>query len=593
MFQSGEVDHIVATDAIGMGLNLLVGHVAFASLRKFDGRSVRGLDPSEVAQIAGRAGRHLQDGTFGSVSPVDLDIDIARAVEEHRFSPITRLRYRSNDLDLSSLDALITSLRAQPHSSWLTLSHDATDLVALEHLALDTSIRTRARDPEALELLWEICRIPDFRGELFDGHTELLKEIFLRLSGSEPRLSDAWISSQVEAIDDVSGDVDTLVDRIAAIRTWTYVTHQSRWVQNPEAWQGETHAIEDRLSDALHDRLVHRFVQRSKGRRKQDRRPRSTTTSATPTSRSATTSRASTSALESVRVAAGHPFAALSKLRARIIPDGPEPEQAGADPWVERVLRATPGDVAFNDGRMFLDQSPVARLVAGKHILRPDLRLVDLEHVDAATRTKISRHLAEILDKTLLLPIATLRSLSSVSLSSHARGLVYQLEQGLGTVESSAALAQIEALTRDDQRALDRALVVRGERVIFLRTLLAPASIELRRLLLSTWIGTSDLPPSPRSGAVSAPVVPAANPALYRALGFVVVGPRVIRADMLERLIATMRAADLELDPHVVCSLIGCPQRDARSVLSVLSAGDAGASIVDLDGHNYPTRSAR
>ncbi|MFO0658701.1 MAG: helicase-related protein [Polyangiaceae bacterium] len=413
MFQAGEVNHIVATDAIGMGLNLLVGHVAFASLRKFDGRSTRWLDTTEVAQIAGRAGRHTQDGSFGAVSPVEVDLDIARAVEEHRFAPITRLRYRSSNLEMSTLDAMLDLLRTPPRSPWLLLAPDAPDLLTFERLATDPTVRARARDAESIELLWEICRIPDFRGELFDAHTELVKEIFLRLSGPEPRLSDAWISAQVDALDDVSGDVDTLTDRIASIRTWTYVTHQTRWVQNPDAWQDETHAIEDRLSDALHDRLVHRFVQRARNSKKRERKQ--TSTPATTTTRAQTRSSSSSKSdlLELDLPSPSHPFAALARLRSSVSSLGPEPEPSGLRSVGGSNPSSHPDAFTVNpDGKVFLRSTPVARLVAGIMISKPSLKLDrpgscrrDDPPVTAQTAHRLTRrHLART---TVVVPRAT------------------------------------------------------------------------------------------------------------------------------------------------------------------------------------------
>src|SRR5215813_4018750 len=263
MYQAGEVDYLVATDAIGMGLNMDVDHVAFAKLVKFDGRAPRRLSAPEIAQIAGRAGRHMNDGSFGTTTEVGgLEPELVEAIENHRFDPLAALSWRNSDLDFRSLDGLLRSLERPPPMPGLIRTREADDHAALTALARDAATADLARSRAALRLLWEVCQMPDFRKTLSDAHTRLLAQVFRHLTGPSRVLPVDWVADQIARIDRVEGDIDALVQRIAYIRTWTYIAHRGDWLADSRHWQERTRAIEDRLSDALHQSLTQRFVDR-------------------------------------------------------------------------------------------------------------------------------------------------------------------------------------------------------------------------------------------------------------------------------------------------------------------------------------------
>ncbi|MBV9814894.1 MAG: disulfide oxidoreductase, partial [Alphaproteobacteria bacterium] len=263
MFQAGEVDYLVATDAIGMGLNMDLDHVAFARTGKFDGRGPRRLTPAEIAQIAGRAGRHMSDGTFGTTAEqASLDAETVEAIETHRFEPLTRLNWRNSRLRFASIGALLKSLDERPSLPGLVQAREADDHRVLRTLARNPEIAGLAVHPGAVRLLWEVCQIPDFRKVMSESHARLLAHCFLHLAGPEEQLPTAWIAGQMASLDRVDGDIDTLMARIAHIRTWTYITHRADWVADSAAWQERARAIEDRLSDALHESITQRFVDR-------------------------------------------------------------------------------------------------------------------------------------------------------------------------------------------------------------------------------------------------------------------------------------------------------------------------------------------
>ena len=263
LYQSGEVDFLVATDAIGMGLNMDVDHVAFAGLRKFDGRRTRFLHPQEVGQIAGRAGRYQRDGTFGVTGEAeDMDPDLVEAVEQHHFQPVTAAEWRSSRLDFSSLANLMRSLAQPPEREGLTLAAEALDETTLRQLAADPQVAERARDRSALIRLWDVCQTPDFRKTATDEHVRLVKDFFFHLTGGRRRVPEDWIARQYAALDRIEGDIDALAARLASVRTLAYVANRPDWLADPANWQGQTRGLEDRLSDTLHEKLMARFVDR-------------------------------------------------------------------------------------------------------------------------------------------------------------------------------------------------------------------------------------------------------------------------------------------------------------------------------------------
>ncbi|MEE2969045.1 MAG: helicase-related protein, partial [Pseudomonadota bacterium] len=263
MYQAGEVDYLVATDAIGMGLNMNVDHVAFRSLKKFDGRVHRRLTTSEMAQIAGRAGRHLSNGSFGPLAELGpFDEDVVEAIENHQFPPLTSLQWRNARLDFNSLRALRNSLDQSPPRPELIRARIADDHRSLTALARNAEIAALAVHPEAIRILWDVCQIPDFRKTIDEAHTRLLARIYTYLMRPQARLPTDWIADQMARLDRPDGDIDTLMARIAHVRTWTYVSHRADWIDDAAHWQDRARTIENRLSDALHERLTQRFVDR-------------------------------------------------------------------------------------------------------------------------------------------------------------------------------------------------------------------------------------------------------------------------------------------------------------------------------------------
>src|ERR1700722_8519771 len=263
LYQSGEVDFLVATDAIGMGLNMDLGHVAFAGLTKFDGRRTRRLFPQEVGQIAGRAGRFRRDGTFGVTGACEpMDDELVDQVEEHRFEPVATALWRNAQLDFDSLQDLLRSLSAPAPRQGLKPSEEALDETTLRQLAPDEAIAARCKGRTALYRLWDACQTPDFRKTTLEDHVRLAKTMFEHLTEGDGHVPDDWMAGQFKQVDRTDGEIDALSMRLANVRTLAYVANRPDWLIDPAHWQGVTRALEDRLLDTLHEKLMARFIDR-------------------------------------------------------------------------------------------------------------------------------------------------------------------------------------------------------------------------------------------------------------------------------------------------------------------------------------------
>jgi ATP-dependent RNA helicase SUPV3L1/SUV3 len=544
LYQAGEVDYLVATDAIGMGLNMDVDTIAFASLRKYDGHERRELEPAELAQIAGRAGRAEHDGQFCTLAPLQpLPGRLVDAIELHRFDPLTRAFWRTtpSELDFTSVDALLATLRQKPPRKLLELVRKAEDYDALVQLAAREEIRGLARGREAVELLWQVCQIPDFRKLLLDGHVDLLADIYRQLVSARGRLDPEWMARRIDRLDDIEGDLHVLMTRIAFVRTWTYVSNHRDWIVDAEFWQERTRKIEDRLSDALHDRLVARFVER------ETRRPQTQARVAATPVRS-NNRRPVLERIDREAVAAG-PFAKLLEVAAvgASSADGAAGVPSRSDDaWVQELVDAPHERFIVDDaGRILAGDMLLGQLVRGVDLLRPEvaLRLDEVTGTDslgAGARSRLQRRLVAWARDLVNQLLAPLRQEAVAQLSSDARGLVYQLEQGLGTIHRSSAEAQLRRLVRRDRALLHSFGVEIGARMIWLPKLLRGPAPRIRAILIDAALPRGVHIENPRLGAVSLVPNPEIDPGAYTALGYPVFGTRALRADIVERVHAEL-----------------------------------------------------
>ena len=392
LYQSGDVEYMVATDAIGMGLNLDVDHLAFASDRKFDGYQFRKLNPSEMAQIAGRAGRATRDGTFGTTGRCPpFETELVQALESHSFEPLKQLQWRNTALDFISVGALQASLSEVPKENGLTRAPVAEDILVLDHASRDDDVRQMATTPEAVARLWEVCQVPDYRKISPASHAELAMTLFGFLM-RETKIPIDWFARQVELADNDTGDIDTLSNRIAHIRTWTFAANRPDWLADPEHWQGVTRAVEDKLSDALHERLTERFVDRRTSVLM--RRMRENTALETDIGKTGEV------------VVEGHklgrldgftftPEASAAGSEAKALAGAAQKALAGEiDARAGRLAQAKDEQfVLATDGVIRWQGQPVGRIVAADEALKPRVRIIADEQLTGAPRDNVQARL--------------------------------------------------------------------------------------------------------------------------------------------------------------------------------------------------------
>ncbi|MBL4927583.1 helicase-related protein [Fuscibacter oryzae] len=548
LYQNGDVDYLVATDAIGMGLNLDIKHVAFSATAKFDGRRMRGLFPQELAQIAGRAGRHTEDGTFGVTGEArPFDEETVEAIENHRFPPVRKLHWRNHDLEFGTAERLIASLERHTNDEWLTRARDADDVVALKALSAMPEVRDRLTGPKRVQLLWDVCRIPDFRSVSEADHAALLARIFDFLVGrglGGGRVPSDWLAKAVARIDKPGGDIDTISKRLAYIRTWTYIAQRKNWVEDESHWRGETRAVEDRLSDALHAALTQRFVDRRTSVLLRRLKQKETLVAEVNDKGEVTVegefvgrlegfrfqqdASASTDEAKTLRQAAYQALKPEFSLRA------------------DRFYNAPDTEMDFTEqGGLMWGNSAVGKLIKGTEPLKPAVEAFVDEEAGPEVAEKLRRRLQHFIDRKVAAQYEPLLAMArDETLQGLARGFAYRLAEGLGVISREAVAAEVKELDQDARGALRKHGVRFGQYTVFLPALLKPAPTRLRLVLWSLWNGLSEFPESPPPGLVTIPNIAEVPKTHYTLSGYHPSGARAIRIDMLERLADILRQKD-------------------------------------------------
>jgi len=578
MFQNGDVDYLVATDAIGMGLNMDVDHVAFAALKKFDGTFRRDLRADELGQIAGRAGRHMNDGTFGVTGDVtEIEPDVIEAIENHRYDPVRQIYWRSTALDYSDLKSLAESLKHGPDRPGLARVREADDERFLRDLMRNDDVTERAQTQDTVRLLWDVCQVPDYKKTIGGDHARLLGRIFTHLS-DDHHLPTDWIADHVARLDRIDGGIETLVSRIAGIRIWTYVAHRADWLEDADHWQARTREVEDSLSDALHESLTQRFVDQRTAtlvKRLQDKEDLQAAVNS-----------------EGDVLVEGHFVGKLEGFR--FMADSADSEVAGKAVTnaafralgreVERRVQTLLSD--DDDSFDLTDQvrltwrgAVVARLGKGATALTPRILLTASELLEQPQRQKIETRLSVWMETQINNRLRPLLKLQNAPLSGAVRGIAFQIVDGLGVLTKKAAGQQLKALEEKDYGALRRLGVKLGRREIYVPALMKPKPALLAAKLWAVFQEIENVPDLPPPGRVSLPFDQSMNLQFLRVAGYRRAGAMVLRADILERLMGQCRKraakgkfqADAEL-----MNLAGCSLEQMTGVLESLGYTAAG-----------------
>ena len=547
LYENGDVDFLVATDAIGMGLNMDVNHVAFAQARKFDGFSFRDLTPAEIAQIAGRAGRHMNDGTFGVTGEVEpFPREIVDRIENHNFEPVRMLQWRNTELDFSSVTALLNSLNQAPTVAGLMRAQSCPDQQALEYLSRDHLVMDIAKGREAVQQLWDVCQIPDYRNTMGSDHANLVAKVYGFLS-KDGKIPSDWFAKQLRIADNTEGDIDTLAARVAHVRTWTFIANRDGWLADAENWRDKTREIEDRLSDALHERLSQRFIDRRTSVLMKRMREKDQLTSSVDTGGEIL--------VEGVFV--GHikgfhfmPDISGDNSEGRTLRAASMKAVAAeiSDRAKQLVEDRAELFALTRDGYVTWRAAKVARLVAGAHVLRPRLELLADDQLTGTDKEAVVKKLEQFVEQRIgevLKPLIQLEA--AEDLQGLARGFAFRLVEQLGNLAREDVKDEVKQLDQEARGSLRRYGIRFGAFNIFIPTLLKPAPTELKLMLWALQeqqagrLEAGMVPEAPPQGLTSVALTPGGRQDFYHIAGFRVCGSRAVRIDMIERLADLIR----------------------------------------------------
>ncbi len=582
LYQSGEVDFLVATDAIGMGLNMDLGHVAFAGLVKFDGRRLRRLTAQETAQVAGRAGRHLRDGTFGVTGACEeIEPEMVEALEAHRFDAVATAQWRNADLDFASLADLQRSLAAPPPNAALQACEEALDERTLRALAGEPAVAERARGRAKVRRLWEVCQTPDFRKTTFEDHLRLVRTLFEHVALGEGPAPQAWMEAQFAPLDREGGGIDALSQRLAGVRTLAYIAHRGDWIGEAARWREATRRLEDRLSDELHAQLMARFIDRRTSALIRGLASGDDLLAGLGADGAVSVEGHFVGRLDGLVFAPAQGAGALAQKALRAA------AQRAVAPEIARRLGALAADAdaafALQPDGVVLWRGAAAGVLTNALPFAPAVRLLG-ELGPAAARERAARRLEAFVAAEAGRRLAALKGLgeavASGAIKGLARGLAWRLAEAGGVLDRREAAADLKSLSQAERRAL-RALGVRiGAFCLWLPEQLSEEARGFARAF------ALQVAPGWRIGAGAIQALPSPAPPA-RALGLagmMAAGDLALRVENLEQLEAALRGAPRRRGGLVLTETarmaLGWSEAEARRILRGLSfqpVGRAGA----------------
>ncbi|WP_309627491.1 helicase-related protein [Brevundimonas sp.] len=577
LFQSGEVDFLVATDAIGMGLNMDVDHVAFAGMRKFDGRRTRWLHAHEIAQIAGRAGRHIRDGTFGVTGEAEeLDEDLVEQVVEHRFDPVQAIEWRNARLDFDTLPDLLRSLVQTPNVHGLKLTGQALDETLLRRAMQDDEVKRIGRSRGTIMRLWEACQLPDFQKTTIEEHVRLSRDVFHALTGKRGRLTDDWFAPRFAEVDRDDGQIDQLSARLAGVRTLSYIANRPDWLEGNKGWRDRTRALEDRLSDVLHDRLTARFVDRKTTALMRSLHDREDTMAEVADDGVVTVDGEAVGHLEGVRFAVASGGSALADRTlktAALRAVGPE--------IARRLGKLTSdGDDAFSvtpDGDV-LWSGALAGKIINTEPFSPRVRLIgDLGPQAARDRAqrRIEAWLASEAGRALRDLRRLKQAVESGALKGLPRGIAFRLLEAGGVIDRRDVERDLAALSQVERRTIKTFAIRVGTHSVWL-----PGVLKPRGRLLSQAFAAPESFRARTEGLTLLPL-PTPSPRALSAFGVRAAGRWAVPVEDLERASDLRRENKGALSDDALKSL-GWTAGDAKVIWTALKT--VRARMPDREG---------
>ena len=564
LYQSGDVDFLVATDAIGMGINMDLENVYFSNLKKFDGKKLRRLNLSEIGQIAGRAGRYLNDGNFGITGDCkEINAEEVELLENHKFEEIRTLFWRNSNLNFNNASSLIKSLEERPNKDWLKKVHECEDEKVLKYFLKDLNTHKISENQEVLSLLWECCQIPDFVKKTYGHHLEVVSKVFSFLNGKGKKITSNYMKQQLSILNKLEGNVDSLSNRIANVRTWSYVSNKVNWVENQDYWIERTKLLEDKLSDRLHEELTKSFIDKRASvlvrGLKQDMTFK-------------------TEIIEDDKVIINNQF--IGKLKGLKLELDLKVDTLDTDikslkkaarqnigPELNKRIKHIIEDSLLelkDDFKIYWGKFPIAKLLPGKDYLDPELSLIIDDIVEIDEQKKLLKHLEKWLKEKIKFTLKSLVELRGLKESnSSVRALAYQLYENNGVLKRDKVSEYLKKLGQDERKILRKLGVKFGRYHVFLFKLLKPESVSLRILLWKNYHQKSFNLKPPTFGLNFLEDKDYKNKNFMLLCGFENFDKYFVRIDILERLFVQIintnpdNKAKIKLVPEML-NLLGC-----------------------------------
>ncbi|MDA7801305.1 helicase-related protein [Candidatus Pelagibacter sp.] len=577
LYQSGDVDFLVATDAIGMGINMDLENVFFSNLKKFDGRKLRRLNMSEIGQIAGRAGRYLNDGSFGITGDCkEISAEEVELLENHKFEEIKMLFWRNSNLNFNNALSLIKSLEEKPNRDWLRKIYECGDEKLLKYFLKDMDGHNIKNNQETLELLWECCQIPDFVKKTYGNHLEVVSKVFSFLNGKDGKITNDYMRLQLIKLDKLEGNVDSLSNRIANVRTWSYVSNKINWVESQSYWIEKTKLLEDRLSDRLHEELTKTFIDKrasvlARGL-KQDIEFK-------------------TEIMEDNKVIIDEQFIGdLKGLRFEIdlkagaletdIKSLKKAARQTVGPELQKRIQSIidTGLIEIKDDfKIYWKNFPIAKLIAGKDYLNPDIFLIVDDILENDDKQKLSEFIGNWIKEKIKHILKSLIDLKNLKESnSSIKALAYQLYENNGVIKREVVAEYLKKLGQDERKILRDLGVKFGRYHVFLFRLLKPEAVSLRTLLWKNFNQKNLNLTPPTFGLNFLDDKNIKDKHFMLLCGFENFDNYYVRIDILERLFVLIINASPEKDKEIklvpeMLNLLGCSKENFKKLIEKMN----------------------
>jgi len=577
LYQSGDVDFLVATDAIGMGINMDLENVYFSNLKKFDGKKLRRLNLSEIGQIAGRAGRYLNDGNFGITGDCkEINAEEVELLENHKFKKIRTLFWRNSNLNFNNATSLIKSLDEKPNEDWLKRIHECEDEKLLKYFLKNSSAHKITDNEEVLSLLWECCQIPDFVKKTYGHHLEVVSKIFDFLNGKEKKVTNTYMKQQLSVLNKLEGNVDSLSNRIANVRTWSYVSNKVNWVENQDYWVERTKLLEDKLSDRLHEELTKSFIDKRASILARGLKQDVTF---------------NTKIIEDEKVIIDNQFIgklkglkleldlkvdtldtdikSLKKAAKQSI--GPELNRR-----IKQIINAALLEIK-DDFKIYWGKFSIAKLLPGKDYLDPELALIIDDTIEVAEKKKLSDYLKKWLSEKIRFVLKSLIDLKDLKENnSSIRALAYQLYENNGVLKRENVSEYLKNLEQKERKILRNLGVKFGRYHIFLFKLLKPEAVSLRILLWKNYNQKFFNLKPPTFGLNFLENKDLKNKNFMLLCGFESFDEYFVRIDILERLFVKIinsnpnKNSKIKLVPEML-NLLGCSKENFLKLIKKMN----------------------